>query len=168
MTSTQLVLMVGFYLTVFIAALYFTRAGIRRTLGALAGGAIFGIIGLAAVILGERQHWWVIPDNSVPHFYSLLWLGLAISSAPDYLVLWRIVRRFGMRGLVWSVVIVAIIGPPRDYAIAAAFPTWMTFSPGIAPVVADDLVYIMLVLVGYAVMRAISGPDQADALARAK
>ena len=42
----------------------------------------------------------------------------------------------------------------------------MIFSPGLTPVIADDIVYILLVAVGYGVMRILSGPDTADALAR--
>ena len=69
----------------------------------------------------------------------------------------------------------AIIARPRDYAIAGAFPAWMTFSPGIAPVLADAAVYALLVVVGYAVMRLVAGsagyrmvpcPAAADPLAR--
>ena len=51
------------------------------------------------------------------------------------------------------------------YALAATFPAWMTFSPGIAPVLADAAAYALLVVVGYAVMRLVAGPAAADSLA---
>jgi hypothetical protein len=138
---------------------YFTRANVRRILAAMAAGAVFGALGLAGVVLGESQGWWRIPQAGVPHFYLLLWLGLAVSCVPTYLVLWRIVRRFGGRGLAVCVVVVTIIGPPRDYWIVAMFPRWMTFAPGIAPVIADATIYALLIIVGHVVMRLIAGPE---------
>jgi hypothetical protein len=167
MTTGQLLLMTGFYLTVFVLVAYFTRATVRRIAGALAGGAVFGVVALLAVALGETQRWWILPKAGTSHFYWLLWIGFTVSCAPDYLIVWRVARRFGARGLAVCVLVSAIIGPPRDYGIAATFPEWMTFSPGIAPIVADALVYVLLVVVGYAVMRMVAGPDQGDPLARA-
>lgn len=97
-------------------------------------------------------------------FKLLLWLGLAISCAPVYLITWRVARRFGARGLALCVLIAAIIGPPRDYLIAALFPQWMVFSPGLAPVFADAAIYALLVLVGHAVMRLVAGPSGGETL----
>jgi len=62
--------------------------------------------------------------------------------------------------------IVTIIGSPRDYLIAAKFPNWMVFAPGIAPMLADAATYAALVFVGYEVMRLIAGPARRDRLAR--
>ena len=166
MTTRELILMIGFYLALLVAVAYFTRAKVRRIMGALAGGAVFGVVALPGLALGETQGWWRLPTAGSSHFYLLLWLGFAVSGAPTYLILWRIVRRFGGRGLAVCALVVAIIGPPRDYWIVARFPAWMTFSPGIAPVLADATFYVLFVLVGYAVMRMVAGPDQADALAR--
>lgn len=166
MTTGEIILMIGFYLALFVAVAYFTRAKVRRVLGALAGGAVFGFVGLLAIALGEAQGWWRVPQAGTSHFYLLVWLGLAVSCTPTYLILWRIVRRFGGRGLAVCVVVSAIIGPPRDYGIAATFPAWMTFAPGIAPVLADATVYALLVVLGHAVMRMVVGPAQGDSLAQ--
>lgn len=166
MTTVELVLMIGFYLALLVAVAYFTRAGVRRIMGALAGGGVFGALALPGLALGVARGWWRLPTAGASHFYLLLWLGFAISGAPTYLLLWRIVRRFGGRGLAVCVLVVAIIGPPRDYWITAMFPAWMTFAPGIAPVLADATFYVLLVVVGYTVMRIVAGPAQADALAR--
>jgi hypothetical protein len=62
--------------------------------------------------------------------------------------------------------IVAIIGPPRDYLIAATFPKWMVFAPGVNPILADAAAYVGMVAVGHAVMRFIAGPAREDQLAR--
>ena len=167
MTTIQILLMIGFYLGLFVAVVYFTRARMRRVMGALAGGAAFGLVGVSAVALGEAQGWWRVPQSGVAHFYVLLWLGFAISCAPDYLIIWRVVRRFGGWGLAGCVLVSTIIGPPRDYWIAASFPAWMTFAPGITPILADAAVYALLILVGYGVMRLVSGTAQGDSLSRA-
>jgi hypothetical protein len=60
----------------------------------------------------------------------------------------------------------AVIGPMRDYGIAAKFPNWMIFSPGIGPVLAIATIYALLVVVGHAVMRFVAGPAQDDSFAR--
>jgi hypothetical protein len=96
----------------------------------------------------------------------LLWLVLAVSSAPVYLITWRLAGRFGGRGLTVCVLAAAIIGPPRDYWFAATFPDWMVFSSGVVPVLADATIYALLVVVGHSVMRLVAGPAQRDSWAR--
>jgi hypothetical protein len=161
-----MILMTGLYLTALIAVAYVTRAKVRRIMGAIAGGAVFGLVGVLGVALGEAQGWWHVPTAGTSHFQLLLWLGLAVSCSPDYLMTWRVARRFGGRGLAVCVLGSAMIGPPRDYAIAAMFPDWMVFSPGVAPVLADASIYVLLIVVGHGVMRLIAGPAQSDSLAR--
>ena len=72
------------------------------------------------------------------HQYTtrLLWLGFAVSCAPVYLITWRVARRFGRRALAVCALAAAVIGPPRDYRLAAMYPDWIAYSPGIAPVLA--------------------------------
>jgi hypothetical protein len=166
MTTIQIFLMTGLYLAAFVAAAYFTRAKVRRMGGAVAGGAVFGVVALLSIALGEAWGWWRVPKAGVPHFQLMLWLGFTVSCAPVYLITWRIARRFGGRGLGVCILIVAIIGPPRDYLYAATFPAWMSFSPGIVPCLADSAVYVLLVVVGHAVMRMVAGHAQGDSLAR--
>jgi hypothetical protein len=96
----------------------------------------------------------------------LLWLGLAVSCTPVYLITWRVARRFGGRGLAVFALAAAVIGPLRSYLVVAMFPGWIAFSPGIAPVLAVAAIYALLVVVGHAVMRIVSGPAQGDSLAR--
>lgn len=164
MTTQQILLMTGLYLAALVAVTYFTHATARRVVGALLGGAVVGLMALRAIILGEALGWWRIPFASTPYFVTALFLGLAISCTPIYLVTWRIARRFGWRGLAICVGIVAIIGPPRDYLYAATFPKWMVFAPGIAPILADSATYILIVVVGHAVMRLVAGPAREDRL----
>ena len=162
MTTNHLVLVTSLYLVVFVGVAYLTRARMLRIAGAICGGAVFGVVALVAISLGEAQGWWRVPKIGSLHFRSLLWLGVAGSCAPVYLITWRVAGRFGGRGLALFALAAAVIGPPRDYLVAAMFPDWIAFSPGIAPVVAVATFYAMLVVVGHAVMRIVSGPAPGD------
>jgi len=164
MTPQELTLMSCGYLVALIVLARITRTNPRRLAGALAGGAIFGIVALLGLTLGEARNWWRIPGLDSMKFKLLIWLGLAISCAPVYLITWRVARRFGARGLALCVLIAAIVGPPRDYLVAALFPQWIVYSPGPAPVLAIAAIYALLVLVGHAVMRLVAGPSAGENL----
>ena len=166
MTRQEMLLISGLYLIALVVVIYFTRATVRRVAGALAGGAAASFLGLQAIALCEALGWWHIPFPAIPYFGIIFYLGLGISLAPIYLVTWRLVRRFGWRGLAVFVAIVGVIGPPRDYWYAATFPRWMVFAPGIAPIIADSATYVGVVLLGHAVMRLVAGPARADRLVR--
>jgi hypothetical protein len=166
MTAQQIILMTCAYLVALVVVVYFTRATTRRVIGALAGGAVVGLMALGAIALGEAEEWWRIPSAATPHFWLLMYLGLTISCSPIYLLTWRTARRFGRRGLAVFILAVAVIGPPRDYLYAATFPEWMVFSPGVAPIFADSATYALIVALGHFVMRFVAGPSRADRLAR--
>jgi hypothetical protein len=166
MTTLQMLLMIGLYAAALVAVIYFTRATARRVAGALVGGAAAGLMALGSIKLCETLGWWKIPSASTPYFGFILYVGLAVSCSPIYLVSWRVARRFGWRGLAVFVVVVAVVGPPRDYLYAATFPKWMVFSAGLAPILADSVTYSSIVLVGHIVMRLVAGPAREDRLAR--
>jgi hypothetical protein len=166
MTTQVIVVMSCGYAVALAAVIYFTRATTRRVMGVLAGGATVGLMAVGAIALGEYEGWWRIPSDSTPYFWPLMYLGLAISCSPIYLVTWRTVRRFGGRGLAVFIVLVAVIGPPRDYLYTMVFPAWMTFATGIAPILADAVTYVLIVILGHAVMRLVAGPSGEDRLAR--
>jgi hypothetical protein len=161
-----MLLMIGLYAVVLVVVIYFARATARRVLGALVGGAAVGLMALGSITLCETLGWWRIPFASTPYFVFILYVGLAITCSPIYIVTWRVARRFGWRGLAVFVAIVAIVGPPRDYLYAATFPQWMVFSPGVAPILADSATYIGIVVLGHAVMRLVAGSARKDRLAR--
>lgn len=165
MTTQQILLMDCLYLAFLGAVIYLTRATTRRIAGALVGGAAAGLLALGAIALGEAQGWWRVPSGAVPYFRLQLYIGLAISMTPTYLIIWRVARRFGRRGLAMVLGAVAVIGPPRDYLIVAMFPEWMVFAPGVAPILADAGTYVGIVALGYAVMRLVAGSAQSDRLA---
>ena len=168
MTTRDIILWTFAYLIELGAVIYFTRASARRVGGALVGGAAAGLLGLGAIALCERLGWWHIPFASTLSFLPLFYLGLAISLTPIFLVTWRLARRFGWRGLAVFISIVAVIGPPRDYLIAATFPKWMVFARGVIPIFADAATYAGMVALGHAMMRLIAGPAIEDQLARTR
>src|SRR6185295_14088790 len=157
-TRQQIILWACGYLIELVGVVYFTRPTAKRVLGALIGGASAGLLGLGAIALCEALDWWRIPFASTPYFLPLFYLGLLISLTPIYLVTWRAARRFAWRGLAICLCFVAVIGPPRDYLIAAMFPRWMVFAPGVAPILADAVTYVGMVALGHMVMRVIAGP----------
>jgi hypothetical protein len=164
MTPLQIIVVTCAYLVALVIVVYFTRATSRRIVGALAGGAAVGLFGMGAIVVGNALGLWRVPIVWTPYFVVLFYLGLAISVTPIYLVTWRVARRFGWRGLTVFTSIVAVIGPPRDYLYAAKYPAWMVFAPGVAPIVADGVAYVGIVLLGHAVMRLVAGPPRDDRL----
>ena len=142
MTPQQIILWTCGYLVELVIVVYFTRATPRRVMGAVAGGAAAGLLGVRLRSLCAST--WVgggLPYGSTPYFLALFYLGVAISLMPIYPVTWRLARRFGWRDLAVFISIVTVIGPPRDCFIAAMFPKWMVFAPGIAPILADAATY---------------------------
>jgi hypothetical protein len=153
------------YLAVLVVVALFTRTTARRIAGALAGGAVFGVVALGIIATGEKVGWWHMAITWQPYFVTLLLVGFAMC-AFIYLITWRIVRRFGWRGLAVAVIVAAVIGPPRDYWYMAKFPEWGAYGPGIAPVLAIAATYAVMVLLGHGVMRLVAGPARADRLVR--
>jgi hypothetical protein len=162
MTNHPLTLITCAYFVELVIVAYLTRATSRRILGAVAGGVAVAFVTMGMVVFCVKAGWWLMPIASTPFLATMLGIGVAISCSPIYLVTWRVARRFGLKGLVISTVIVTIIGPPRDYFIAAKFPEWMVFLPGIAPIVADAVAYAVIMIVGHVFMFLVAGPSGAD------
>jgi len=166
MTTLQLHLFNCLYLAALVIVAFCTRATVRRIAGALAGGAAFGVAAIGVIALGEDVGWWHMVIAWEPYFLAFFYLGFVISCAPVYLVTWRVARRFGWHGLAVVVVVVAVIGPPRDYWYMARFPEWGAYAPGIAPVLAIAATYAVMVVLGQSVMRLVAGPARGSPLAR--
>lgn len=166
MTTQQVIAMTGVYSVVLAVVVYFTRPTARRLAGAVAGGAAVGVMALGAIRLGESLDLWRVPFASTPGFLPLLYLALAVSCVPIYLVTWRVARRFGRRGLAVFLAAVAVVGPIRDYRVAATYPEWMVIAPGVAPVFGIAVTYVGVVGLGHAVMRLVVGPARGSRLAR--
>src|SRR5262245_51115529 len=108
MTTRQIILGLCVYSLALAAIVYFTRPTGRRLAGALAGGAIVAGLALWALIpFGEARGWWHVPLDPAPAYQALLFLATAVSTAPIFLVTWRVARRFGRSGLA----VAAVLGP---------------------------------------------------------
>jgi hypothetical protein len=165
MTTRQLLLFNIMYLLVLAVVAILARATPRRIAGALAGGAALGVAALGIIGLGERAGLWHMVITWEPSFLALMLIDFALCGFV-LLITWRIARRFGWRGLAVFLVVLAIIGPPRDYWYMRQFPEWGSYAPGIAPVLAISAFYVVGVLVGHGVMRLVAGPSGKDRLAR--
>lgn len=130
MTPLQIIVVTCLYIVALLIVIYFTRATVRRIVGAFAGGAAVGLFGMGTIFFGNAFGLWRVPIVWTPFFLTLFYLGLTITVTPIYLVTWRVARRFGWRGMAGCLGAVAIIGPPRDYLYAMKFPEWMVFAPG--------------------------------------
>jgi hypothetical protein len=166
MTTQQLHVFNLLYLFVTVVVAVLTRATPRRIAGALAGGAAAGVVGLVSIRLGERQGWWHMALRWDPYFLTLMMIDFTLC-AFIFLITWRIVRRFGGRGLTVFLVVLAIIGPPRDQWYMKRFPEWGSYGPGIAPILAISATYVLLVLAGHGAMRLVAGPARGPSRAAA-
>ena len=164
MTATQLVCAFCGYAVAFVAIAYLARANGRRTLGALVGAAVAATYFLGVLNLGLRSGWWRVPLPSDAGLQTLFYATTAVSLAPIYPVTWRLVRRFSWRGLVVSLIAATVIGPPRDYLVGMLYPQWVTFSPGLGPILAVSATYFGVVGIGHITMWLVSGPANQDRL----
>ena len=165
MTTHQLHMFNLLYMVVLVVVAILTRATPRRIAGALVGGAASGGVVMGIVALGEKVGWWHFAFTWEPYFLTLLVIDFTLC-AFIFLITWRIARRFGWRGLAVVLVVLAVIGPPRDHWYMRQFPEWGSYGPGIAPILAISATYVVLVLVGHGVMRLVAGPAGEDRLAR--
>ncbi|MBI1790294.1 MAG: hypothetical protein HYR60_22405 [Acidobacteria bacterium] len=165
MTTQQLYMFNGIYLIILTVVAILTRATLRRMVGAIAGAAGAGVIGMGMVALWESVGWWHMVIPREPYFLALLWINVTLC-AYVFLLTWRIARRFGGRGLALAALIAAAIGPFRDSWYMAMFPEWGSYAPGIAPMLAISVTYLVLGIVGHSLMRLVAGPAEADRLAR--
>jgi hypothetical protein len=120
----------------------------------------------ALIPLGEAQGWWPVPLDPSPAYMGLLYLATAVSTVPIFLVTWRIARRFGGCGLAVALAVAVVLGPPREFAVEARYPEWITYPPGIATVLAVSAVYAGGLALGRGVMRLVAGSPKGSRLAR--
>jgi hypothetical protein len=154
------------YGSLLVAAIYFTRATTRRVLGALAGGCAVALIGAGVEGLAHAWDWWRYTSDDTPVGPLAIYPLLVVAFAFLALIGWRVMRRFGSRGLTVFLAILAVIGTLRDYLIAGTLMGVVVFAPGLALVIIDAFLWAGLTVLAIAVMRAVSGPSRDDRLAR--
>ena len=171
MLTPSQALLIGFIVapTLFALSAYFTRANMRRIVGALVGAAAYGAINYGWDQVAAGLGWWSYPA----------WLGTGRAPLTLYalagivggafgLVGWRIVRRWGWRGVVGFLLFWAVYAMVHDYGGSKAFASsqLMIFGPGLMPIIAIVLWYITGNAASLLAVRLIGGPASADPLAR--
>jgi hypothetical protein len=167
MTTQQLLLLATcVYLALLVATVYFTRATVRRALGAFAGGASVAVVGVGVEVLCQTLGFWHYPSTNARYGLPLMYPLLAIAFTILALIGWRVTRRFDWRGQAVFLAAVTVVGTLRDYMIAGQAPGVIVFAPGIVTVLVDAMCWIGLVALAEAVMRLVTGPARGDPLAR--
>jgi hypothetical protein len=154
------------YAAIFVVVAFLTRARSRRWVASVVGGFVAGAYAAMAAAIGQAFGFWQISLAGSVSAATILYVAVAVSCTPIPLLSWRVARRYGRWGLVAMVWCAAVVGPIRDYRVAAAMPEWMAFAPGLAPVLGVAATYAGIVVVGHATMFGIAGPSAADDLAR--
>ena len=166
MTLQQAYLFNAIYLAVMVGVAFFTRATTRRIAGSLIAGGVVGVMLISIIAFCMHAGWWRFVMPLELYFLVVAWVGFTIGGFV-YLLTWRIARRFGLTGLAVVGIILAVLGPVRDYTYMRLFPEWGAYGPGIAPFLAISMTYVLILVVGHWVMWMVAGPSGADRLARA-
>jgi len=165
MTTRILLSITAVYLVGLTALTYLVRATRRRFLGALAGGLSVAVIGVGVELLFQTLGFWHYPSIEQRYGPPLMYPVVLLMWAAYSLIGWRVQRRFGSRGEVVFLAVLAIFGTLRDFTVAAVRPDVFVLSPGIATVLVDALLWSGLTALAQAVMRLVAGPAAADRLA---
>jgi serine/threonine protein kinase len=145
------------------AAVYFTRAPLRRTLGALAAGLAFMLLFLGEEMLPPSMGLHHFNWTATPQPTGLIYAAIIPYGATIALVGWRITRKFGWRGQVTLLLAAAIGGPMRDY-ITTLWVPGVAAVTGLVPLISDGVLWLCGVGLGQAILRLIAGPAKGDGL----
>jgi hypothetical protein len=146
---------------VFAACALATRAPARRMAAALAGGVAFAFGNAAWDVLANAAGWWTYPGLGGASRGPALWYAAAgLSASGVALIGWRVVRRFGRRGLAAFLIGFAAYCLARDLRVAAAPDSVIQFAPGPVPRLADGVAALTLMAAALAVQFALGGDPQ--------
>jgi|SRR5437867_5360220 len=166
MTSQQLVVLASAVYAVLLGVtIYFTRATTRRALAALAGGAAVAVVGFGLEVLCQALGLWRYPSDDTGYGPLAMYPALVLMFAVLPLIGWRVLRRFGWRGEVVFLAVIAVVGTVRDYQVERA-TGFIALTPGIATVLVDLVAWSGLTALAQGVMRLVDGSAGADRLAR--
>ncbi len=151
----------------FVVIAFFTRAKPRRIFGVLAGSLPLIPMVMFYDIIAARFGLWYYPSapGGAPgpfawYISAALFYGAALG-----LIGWRVIRRFGRRGLVGFLIVFALFGATRDYIFSHTMGG-IEFGSGPIPFIADLFAYASPAAVVQLVMYWIAGPADSDLLAR--
>ncbi len=150
----------------FVLVAYFTRASLKRSLGALLSAIPVIPLVLTFDSIAAHLGWWHYPAFPTSHAPLAWYIAAAIGyGAALGLIGWRVIRRWSTPGLVLFIILFASFGVVRDYGYSVTTQI-IIFGQGVLPWLADLFAYASAALLVQALMRWIIGPAQADRLAR--
>jgi hypothetical protein len=167
MTSQQLILLASaVYVVLLGAAIYFTRPTARRALAALAGGGVVAVAGFGVEVVCQALGLGRYPSDDTGYGPLAMCPAIVLIFAFLSLIGWRIIRRFGWRGELVFLAVIAVLGTIRDYKVAEQATGFIAFTPGITTVLVDLVAWSGLTALAQGVMRLVAGPAGEDRLAR--
>jgi hypothetical protein len=117
--------------------------------------------------IASRFGWWRYPSVTGGNAPLAWYVAAALGHGAAFgLVGWRVIRRWGMPGLLAFILLFAIFGVVRDYGYSTT-THFIIFGPGPIPLLADLLSYLSAAAVVQLLMPCIVGSARSDALARA-
>jgi hypothetical protein len=154
------------YLVGLALVAYFTRARLRRLVGALAGGLAVAVVGVGVEVLFQSLGLWHYSSIEQPYGPVLMYPVILLMWAGYSLVGWRVMRRFALRGEIIFLAVVMVLGTLRDYLVAEKALGFISLRPGVATMLVDAGCWAGLTALAQGVMRLIGGPAKTDQLAR--
>jgi hypothetical protein len=164
------VLVVGLLITTILFAViaFFTRATPRRIAGALIGAIPVVPLVMVYDAIAARLGWWHYPSVTTGSAPLAWYIAAAMGYGAAFgLVGWRVIRRFGRRGLAGFLIALAVFGVARDDTYARTTGV-IEFGSGALPLLADLFAYGSAAALVQIVMLWIAGPPRSDPLARQK
>jgi hypothetical protein len=165
MTTSLLLSVTGVYLVGLAVLAYLTRATRRRFLGAVAGGVTVALVGVGIEVLFQTLGFWHYPSVDQRYGPVLMYPVILLMWAGYSLIGWRVLRRFGFRGEALFLTVIGLLGTLRDFMVAWLMPDVIVFSPGVATVLIDFVLWSGLTALAQGVMWLVAGPAAADRLA---
>src|SRR5262245_47374036 len=135
MTTQQLILLASaVYLVLLGVTIYFARATPRRALAALAGGGGAAVGGVGGEGTCQALGLWRYPSDDTGYGPLAMYPSLVLIFAFLSLIGWRVIRRFGWRGEVVFLAMIAVLGTVRDYKVAEQATGIIALTPGVTTV----------------------------------
>lgn len=147
----------AFLVFCFVARL--TRAPARRIFGALCAVVVYTALSAPIDEFAARHDFWTYPSCHDPAHPTLdVYLAQALEFVGTIaLFLWRAARAFGVRGVAVLFVLVLVLGPARDFTVAAVFPWMIHFGPFPTSLMWDIGAWAIVFDVAIVVSRLVAG-----------
>src|SRR5664279_1244775 len=166
LNPTLLVASVAITAIIFAVVVFLSRAGSRRTVGALVASIPILPLVMSYDRIASHFGLWHYPSVPAANAPLAWYVAAALGYGAAFgLVGWRVVRRWEIRGLLVFLSLFAVFGVARDYGYSMT-TRFILFGPGPIPLLADLFSYGSAAAVVQLLMRWIVGSARSDALVR--